>query len=189
MDPQCTRFAGRLVCNCLAGQVLLDGVPCPVTSSDLTSVTCLPGPHPSATGSAQGPVYRPGPTGLVLKTWRNITGASAGQLGAFSQWPLYPLYPNTTMVSTRSLCRAWALRLTPCPVSVSLCPRRPTLALPHLCCPRRCAGLHPGWCVRKRWQLPARRHCEGQLLGAGVRVIRRSLDHHLPLLSAVCAAE
>lgn len=89
----------------VAVQVLLDGVPCTVTSTDLNSVTCIPGSHPSPTGSSQAPLYRPGPSGLVLRTWRNVTGPGAGQLGAFSQWPLYPLYPNTTVV--RGL---WAAR-------------------------------------------------------------------------------
>ncbi len=42
-------------CCVLSLQVLLDGVPCTVTASDLGAITCLPGPQPA--GSATGKVW------------------------------------------------------------------------------------------------------------------------------------
>jgi hypothetical protein len=76
--------------------VLLDSVPCTVTTSDLSSITCIPGAKP--TGTAPGPVYRPGPSGLVVQTWRNVS-AFAGNLQSFATEPRYPGSPNSTLVS------------------------------------------------------------------------------------------
>ena len=84
------------VCVCLQ-QVLLDSVPCAVQSSDMYSITCIPGANPS--GSSPAHVTRPGPAGVVIDGYHNVT-ANAGFVAAFASTPAYPLHPNTTTVST-----------------------------------------------------------------------------------------
>ena len=77
--------------------MLLDGVPCTILYSNVYSITCIPGAKPS--GSNPLPVYRPGPQGLLVEAWHNVT-TNAGNIAAFASSANYPASPSFTTVST-----------------------------------------------------------------------------------------